>query len=143
MKSLLQMIQQKVGMTLLSVAFMAVFMLSSEQASAQTFQAPAQAAATIDAALPGLTNPSSKSTGGVVVNTTKSTQQVVATPAVNAAGIESALRVAFLLEVKNNLKKGLATGEAIETVYSALTSNDATRQTALNSARQYAINLLD
>lgn len=143
MKSLLQMIQQKVGMTLLSVAFMAVFMLSSEQASAQTFQAPAQAVATIDATLIGLTNPSSKTSGGVVVNTTKSTQQVVATPAVNASGIESALRVAFLLEVKNNLKKGLATGEAIETVYSALTSNDATRQTALNGARQYAINLLD
>jgi hypothetical protein len=142
MKSLLQMIQQKVGMTLVAVAFMAFFMLSSEQASAQTFQSPAQATATIDAALPGLSASTSK-VGGSVSNTPKSTQQTVANPAVNAAGTEGALRVVFLLEVKDNIKQGLDTGAAIDAVYNALTSNNATRQTLLNSVRLYTIDLLN
>jgi hypothetical protein len=143
MKSLLQMIQQKVGMTLVAVAFLAFFMLSSEQVSAQTFQSSSQASATIAAALPGLSAPTSKVVGGSVSNTPKSTQQTVANPAVNTAGTEGALRVAFLLEVANNLKTGMETGAAIDAVYNALTSNDATRQTLLNSVRLYTIDLLN
>lgn len=141
MKSLIQMIQQKVGMTLVAVAFMAFFMLSSEQASAQTFQSPSQAAATIAAALPGLSAPPSK-TGGSS-NTTNGSQLSVASPAVNTAGTEGALRLAFLLEVAESLKKGIETGVAIDEVYNGLTTNDATRQALLNNVRLYAINLLD
>ena len=136
------MIQQKVGMTLVAVAFMAFFMLSSEQASAQTFQSPSQATATIDATLPGLSAPTSKA-GGSVSNTTNGAQLNVASPAVNTAGTEGALRVIFLLEVKNNLKQGLDTGAAIEAVYNGLTTNDATRQTLLNSVHLYTIDLLN
>jgi hypothetical protein len=145
MKSLLQVFQQKVGLSLSVVAFSALFMLNAGQASAQNYQNPATALATIDATLPVLAASTGKGNPTGFSNSTKSAQQV-ASATLTTAATEVGLQVTFLMAVKDNLVAGMDTGASIDAVYNGLNqqiNNVATRQAQLDAVRLYTIDLLD
>jgi hypothetical protein len=139
MKGLLQTIQQNLKVTIAAAMFAFCF-LGTEQASAQTYQSPAQAMVTIDATIAVLSTPAKSAQPVMNVNAPSTG---ASSASVNTNAIAQALKVSYLMEVKVQLKLGNGTSASINNVYQALAGSANGRDnTLLSSTQQYVTNLL-
>jgi hypothetical protein len=139
MKGLLQTIQQNMKVTS-AVALFAFFFLGTKQASAQSYQSPAQAMVTIDATIAVLSTPTKSAQPVLSVNGPSTS---ASSAKVNDSAVAQTMKILYLMEVKEQLKQGSTTSAAIANVQQSLAAQAGGRDnTLLASTQQYVINLL-
>lgn len=109
-------------------------------ASAQSYQAPAQAAATISATLQSLTTPTPPSPNGSTLVASSQASSLRH----NTGDAQIGMNTRFLQETLVFLKQGQDTGVAIESAYTLISSHTpAAWQSKVDQARLYTIDLLN
>lgn len=128
------------------VLFAVLTFMCSASLSAQSWHAPVVAIQEIQSTLNTIQNPTPPSTQTSIANPESIRPKKVANTQASKDVTLNNLKVAFLQEVLTQIKQGVATGDAVESVHAQflqLSGNDfGNRQNQINTVYLYVVDLL-